>query len=497
MPPNHRSLPLRQRLDANVTGRIFAIAALALLPSLAFAQVQPSGVFTPGHTVKALTATGRAVGDAGGAAGGPAGTGLTEIGITATGLPFCINDGPTTGPYHQLCLGASALGGGLINFGAQNGASPTSLSIEINGVVYPFPGAGTGDVVGPGSSPAGGIIVFNGTTGKLIKDSGIGASLLAGNQSGSNPWLNGLIEQTPGEISTLLHGIFTTNVSSFLGISADMTAANDPTNTVATTSPRNGLTVLSTNKGSAADVVGAMLMTQCTVGSTVCFGANILALGGGTLASKKLVGLEIDQEFTIGDTATAGSAGLYINTFNVAGAGPAIQLGAVSGTWTNGFQCGGVASTGSCLAVVGGSAAPDSLINTSLAAGYTSGAIRIANNNGTGFSAGANNQVLRIEPTSGNPSVLHMNADNNLILGNGNASGNNYFIHSGGGSTLIGTTNALATNAVKGFLYIPSGGGLPTGTPDFLPSWANAITIDTSDNKLCFYTTAWKCVTGS
>ena len=41
-------------------------------------------------------------------------------------------------------------------------------------------GPGTGDVVGPGSSIDGDIVLFDGTTGLLIKDSGVGLPLPVG-----------------------------------------------------------------------------------------------------------------------------------------------------------------------------------------------------------------------------------------------------------------------------------------------------------------------------
>lgn len=131
--------------------RLLAIALLALTPSLAVAQVQPSGNFTPGHALKSLNATGTATGDAGGAAGGPAnpsmtGPGLTEIGITNTGLPFCINDFPTdrVGGYHRLCLGANSLGGGVLSYDALNGALSLPFQFLINGAPNILPGTVTG-----------------------------------------------------------------------------------------------------------------------------------------------------------------------------------------------------------------------------------------------------------------------------------------------------------------------------------------------------------------
>lgn len=108
------------------------------------------------------------MGDAGGAASGN----LTEIGITNTGTPFCVNDAQVSSVsgYHQFCVGANALGGGLISYNAYGGASQLGLNFNINGSTYGFPGPGNGNVAGPASSVASAMVIFNGTGGKTIQD---------------------------------------------------------------------------------------------------------------------------------------------------------------------------------------------------------------------------------------------------------------------------------------------------------------------------------------
>lgn len=149
-----------------------AITAGALLFSgTTLAQIQPSGPFTRGHTVQVLNSAGTAVGDAGGAAGSTkSGTGyLTELGITNTGTPFCINDAliNAAGGYHQLCLGANTLGGGLISYNAYGGAAALPLSLNLNGTNYQFPFALSG-VVGPNPSTIGYAAIFANNTGTLL-----------------------------------------------------------------------------------------------------------------------------------------------------------------------------------------------------------------------------------------------------------------------------------------------------------------------------------------
>jgi hypothetical protein len=120
--------------------RILLTLALVALTFPAWAQAYPDGQgFTPGHTIRCSNSTCTTFGDAGGATGSskPGQKYLTELGITASGAPFCVTDALTNavGGYHQLCLGANALGGGLISFNAYGGASALPLNCNINGSV--------------------------------------------------------------------------------------------------------------------------------------------------------------------------------------------------------------------------------------------------------------------------------------------------------------------------------------------------------------------------
>lgn len=54
-----------------------------------------------------------------------------------------------------------------------NGQATPGVFFNIGGTTYPFPGAGGGDVVGPGSSTSGHLAAFNGTSGALLEDSGV------------------------------------------------------------------------------------------------------------------------------------------------------------------------------------------------------------------------------------------------------------------------------------------------------------------------------------
>lgn len=153
--------------------RLWLAFILCLLPSLTFAQIQPAGSnFTPGHTVRVLNPQGTAVGDAGGAAGSSLqGQGyLTELGITAPGTPLCINDALTNSPsgYHQFCIGANSLGGGLISYNAYGGAPQLNLLCNINGIMQAC--FGSQAAVFPTTSAPPDVVTFGDTGGHTMFD---------------------------------------------------------------------------------------------------------------------------------------------------------------------------------------------------------------------------------------------------------------------------------------------------------------------------------------
>lgn len=150
---------------------------LALLPSLAFAQqgaVLQSGTVTPKHPT--MWIFNNTIGDAGGAGNGL----LSELGITNTGTPFCINDAPITAPggYHQLCLGANANNKGTLSYSGSPGTQQLPFQICVNGICQNFPITVTGGVTGPSTSTAGDISIFANATGNLLADSNVPISAL-------------------------------------------------------------------------------------------------------------------------------------------------------------------------------------------------------------------------------------------------------------------------------------------------------------------------------
>ncbi len=149
--------------------RAYVAAALAcLVVTAAAAQSVPlqGGAWTPGHVpMYSVGGMGQpVVQDSGPAGGGQAGLGLNELMLQArgygappfanagtgpSGTNFCDYDGPTTGPFHYLCIGANASGGGLVSYGAGGGAPQLPLIFSANGVTQQFPFFGPAGPTGP------------------------------------------------------------------------------------------------------------------------------------------------------------------------------------------------------------------------------------------------------------------------------------------------------------------------------------------------------------
>jgi hypothetical protein len=62
------------------------------------------------------------------------------------------------------------------------------------------------------------------------------------------------------------------------------------------------------------------------------------------------------------------------------------------------------------------------------------------------------------------------------------------------GNIILGYQAALATSATKGFVYIPSMAGQPTGTPADTYTGQVPLVYDTTNNKLWVYNSGWKGV---
>lgn len=165
-------------MNARRLGFVGVLAALLILPLAACAGLVQGGALAvvPGHA--ASWVYNGILGDAGGSANPQ----ITDFGISAPGMPFCIYDvapaaggSPPTGAFHQFCLGAlTTIGGhtgGFLSYNAYGGAAADSLYADINGTIYPFPFAVSG-IVGPVSTTVPDAMTWANTNGTLAGDLG-------------------------------------------------------------------------------------------------------------------------------------------------------------------------------------------------------------------------------------------------------------------------------------------------------------------------------------
>lgn len=258
---------------------VFLVLVLWASPGVAQSPLW-SGNYVPGHFVKQLSPG--VLGDSGPAAGGGPNGGLTELGITNTGTPLCITDGPITGPYHQLCLGANASGSAVISSNAYLGASALPLQVIVNGTSYPFPGTGTGNVMGPNSSTIGHLASFNNTLGTLLSDSGVAASLIV---TGPGSSVAGNIPTFSGTGGNVLQdsGIAVSSLAP--KVSPVFTA---PTLGAALATSINGL-ALTTTTGTLTIANGKTLTANNTLTFSGTDGSTLAIGSGGTLGTAAYV----------------------------------------------------------------------------------------------------------------------------------------------------------------------------------------------------------------
>jgi hypothetical protein len=547
--------------------RIVGATATALFllaaPALAQGNMTYTGPATPGHTVRCADSTCATLTDGGGSGGSetPGQGYLTELGITASGTPFCIDDNFTGAPgstagYHRLCFGANALGGGIISYNAY-GAPPLPFIFNINGVNIPIPGAGTGTVVGPISSAVGDVAVFNNTTGTIIADSAsviplvptaalntdtqqvantayvlnaltspppIGVApntgkftnlsattmglfglntapqFVAGNQTGTNPWLKTLYEQNPGDISSIL-GLYTGNTQAFLGVSNRVSAATDPTGATAGQLTA-GVISMMTNNGSILDATPMVSVCKNAANAAICTGLNIILTGGSGLSGTEDEIVEGDLQT---NSAPSNSNGTQMIAF-LEPYGNAFALSSADsiGTFQTGLGIAGIAAGGEGI-LFGASPVQTMDVGIDFGSGdiYSAGAIRLY-----ASTSGVVQQGLYLIGGTGNNASLYQDSSHNILwnIASGeyairnNAGTSNLFVLHPTGDALFGTGSALATTATTGYTYIPAMAGAPTGVPTYGSAGYSAIVNDTTDHKLCWYefpNTAWKCATGS
>jgi len=151
-----------------------------------------------------------------------------------------------------------------------------------------------------------------------------------------------VVQETQGEVEGGLAGIYSANTYATLGVGGTFDSSNTGVDV-----PATALAVYARNNNSVNDVCAIWGRADALTSYDGAFGGNVIAAAPTGLTNVKLVGLEIDVQPDSGTTCSSSSAGMYINAYNIAIPGPAIQLGSISsGSFNNGLVINGIASTG-------------------------------------------------------------------------------------------------------------------------------------------------------
>lgn len=275
--------------------------ALALNGAVS-AQVLQTGVVSPGHATS--WATNGVVQDAGTAAAGS----INTLGVTATGTPFCINDALTTAPggYHEFCLGANALGGGLISYNAYGGASSLPLQININGVTSSL---GTGTI----NSGTANQVTYYGTTGTTVSGNPnltiSGSTLRVGVSGTSTGSL--LLSSAGGGIISLA-----TSGSGFSNFEFDLPTSAGTTGQVLTSQGGAGSPMTWANVGGNVNAGSAGQFGYYAGSGNTISGSSVLTITGTALSAS---GSFTASTLAANTTISAGVAGSSLGALSLSG----------------------------------------------------------------------------------------------------------------------------------------------------------------------------------
>jgi hypothetical protein len=400
----------------------------------------------------------------------------TQVNITGQG-PLRLED--TTGGEYVGLRSPSALGASYtLTFPADDGTSGQALITDGSGVLS-WSTAASGDVYGPASATANGIALFDGTTGKLLKDSASTNGLIYGLTVGRGA--SGVSSNTAFGVSALAAN---TSGSSSVAVGNGALIAQ-------TSGDRNvaiGESALSTNiTGVRNTAVGHVALAANTGSYNTAHGAYALFTNT-TASNNTAVGYEAGYSNTTGGPIDAfGLRSLYSNTigyYNVAiGAGSlfsnttgnqntALGYTALNANTTAsnntavGFEAGKTNTTGEYCVAVGAQAlySSNGVSNTGLGwgAGYstTSGTNNLfagatsgyANTTGS-FNVALGQAALRFNTTgSSNTAVGYQAAYSNTTAGGGtiHAFGNQALYSNTTGANNTGFGNAVLYSTTTG-----------------------------------------------
>lgn len=370
---------------------------------------------------------------------------------------------------------------------------------------------GSGDVVGPASSVDNRIVTFDGTTGKLIQDSGIDAETggTASFRIGASS-VNGTgVDNTAiGVNATTSSGNTSQNTAigeSAVANGSECTALGQDTSATGLRSTAVGRNATAT--GSEAMAIGRS--SSATSGSCIAFGAGATAssASGGSnfaLGKNSSVTSANGNSVAIGNsTAITGSVGSVVVGDSAQAAG---AVATVLGRQGNGghdyaITLGYLAtSTAANQMVIGNHSAQINFIE--MGKGVTSSSpsevvLRTTSGSGTNIN-GANFVCEPGRPTgSGNSGTFIVRT---AAPGSGGTtlrtSVDNFFIDTNG-NIFCGPATTPATGDTQTFTYIRGCAGTPTGVPATTKTGHFALRIDTTNHKLYYYNAGWVDLTGA
>jgi hypothetical protein len=342
---------------------IFSVLMLSAWEAWAQGVVSQSGTVVPGHLP--VWSGNRVLEDGGSAGGSSTNVGIGELLQVNPAFPLggtgpdsthsCFMDAPTLGPFHALCFDANALGGGLIDYGAYNGASPLPLNFKVNGTVTSYPPSGGGGVAAvTGTAPivsSGGLtpaisigLATNAALGAMKGDGstitcvagvctsigGAATSVVVGTTTVGNSTSGYVLYNNGGTLGNF--GIGTGGVTA-LGVNVG-TAGAFVVNGGALGTPSSGVATNLT--GTAAGLTAGTVTTNANLTGPITSSGNVTSIASQTGTGTKLV---VDNAPTL--TTNTAINGLIVSNTYTGGAGtPTAIFGLLddqtsSGTLTN------------------------------------------------------------------------------------------------------------------------------------------------------------------
>lgn len=348
------------------------------------------------------------------------------------------------------------------------------------------------DVVGPASATDGAAAVFDGTTGKLLKDSKIILTIPA---TAATLTLVASTTITGPSASTTLPGLSLNNL---------FTANGALSSGAGPGAAFNGTWIA----GGSATTTKPYILIETTGATSASWGTNGAGFGINTASGfigdliRGQVNGTSNGQYVLGVQGASGtSLMMYLQSDNTNGwavCPSAMQLGSgLEVAWMNGAVAG-----------INTPSAADLRLNRRGAANLSHGGVDSAtptaqtisfqgSRSGTDTNIGGANATINpsLGTGTGTPANIIINGVVGATTGTGaqtvSAAITVAGVVNGQLPSVVLGSAAIATNATDGFLYIPTCAGSPSGTPT-TKTGRVALVYDTSAHQFWIYDTAWK-----